>query len=373
MKTTQKSRFLTGKVLTTVALIGILITMIGCSVQAATEPIPEKSQPVSQEQTVEEVQAPAPTYKVLHVMSYHSPWKWTDDQLNGFKAALQGADVEYKVIQMDTKNNNSEEWKEQIAQEAKDLIDTWQPDLVYTNDDDAQKYIVQDLVNTDIPFVFSAVNADPAQYGFVGSKNVTGVIEHQHFVESVELLKQIEPDVKRLAVVIDESPFWEGVTDTMRGEESQLPQNVEIVSWDKILTFEEYKQKTEEYQTTVDAVVLLGVFNFKDENGENVPFQDVLQWTAENSNLPDISFWADRISHGTLASVTVSGYEQGRAAGEMAHDILVEGKDPADIPMEPTVKGEPIINLARAKALGLNIDSEILLTAEVVQDFSWEQ
>ena len=75
-------------------------------------------------------------------MSYHSPWKWTDDQLNGFKAGLQDAEVEYKIIQMDTKNHSSEEWKEQVAQEAKDVIEAWQPDLVYTTDDDAQKYIV---------------------------------------------------------------------------------------------------------------------------------------------------------------------------------------------------------------------------------------
>jgi hypothetical protein len=40
--------------------------------------------------------------------------------------------------------------------------------------------------------------------------------------------------------------------------------------------------------------------------------------------------------------------------------------------MEPTLKGEPVINLARAKKLGLNIDSEILLTAKVLEKFSWE-
>ena len=42
-------------------------------------------------------------FKVLHIMSYHSPWKWTDDQLQGFKDALSGLDIEYKVFQMDTK------------------------------------------------------------------------------------------------------------------------------------------------------------------------------------------------------------------------------------------------------------------------------
>ena len=358
------------EVITLMTLTAIIA--MGCSVAASTGNDTEPSQSVPEQESVaESVEAAAPKFKVLHIMSYHSPWEWTDGQLNGFKSALKGVDVEYKVIQMDTKNHSDEAWREKVAQEAKDLIENWQPDLVYTTDDDVQKYIVQDYVDKDIPFVFSGVNADPAQYGFAGSKNITGVIEHQHFIESVELLKKISPEVEKIAVVIDDSPFWEGVTETMRQEESQLPEGVEIVSYDLILTFDEYKQKVEEYQTTVDAIAMLGVFNFKDENGKNVPFQEVLQWTTENSNLPDFSFWEDRISHGTLSSVTVSSFEQGLAAGEMARAILVDGKSPDTIPMKPTVKGEPVINLARAKALGIDIDSTTLLTAKVIQDFSW--
>jgi hypothetical protein len=41
-----------------------------------------------------------PAFKVLHVMSYHSPWEWTDEQFRGFRDALQGLDIEYRVLQM---------------------------------------------------------------------------------------------------------------------------------------------------------------------------------------------------------------------------------------------------------------------------------
>jgi ABC-type uncharacterized transport system substrate-binding protein len=157
----------------------------------------------------------------------------------------------------------------------------------------------------------------------------------------------------------------------MKQKQSQLPE-VEFISWDVIHTFEEYKQKITAYQTTVDALALIGVFHFKDENGENVPYQDVLKWTAENSNLPDFTFWNDRIRYGTLCTVTVSGYEQGLAAGNIARGILVEGRSPASYPMEPTVKGEPVVSLARAKLLGIKIKSNILLTAKVMEEFEWE-
>ncbi len=104
-----------------------------------------------------------------------------------------------------------------------------------------------------------------------------------------------------------------------------------------------------------------------------MPWQDVVRWTTENSQLPDFSFWKDRIPYGTLCAVYVSGYDQGRAAGRIAHGILVEGRNPASYPMEPTIKGEPIISLARAKRLGIRISSDLLLTATVVTEFQWEQ
>ena len=78
-------------------------------------------------------------WKILHIMSYHSPWKWTDGQLDGFKAALRGLDIEYQVFQLDMKRRTDEGWKQQVSREARELIDTWKPDLVYTSDDYAQE------------------------------------------------------------------------------------------------------------------------------------------------------------------------------------------------------------------------------------------
>ncbi len=70
--------------------------------------------------------------------------------------------------------------------------------------------------------------------------------------------------------------------------------------------------------------------------------------------------------------VSVSGYAQGHAAGEMAKRILVDGVKPGDIPMSVTVKGEPLVSLARARSLGIAISSSVLLSSRVVTDFAWE-
>ena len=97
----------------------------------------------------------------------------------------------------------------------------------------------------------------------------------------------------------------------------------------------------------------------------------VQRWAAEHSLLPDASFWIDRVHHGNLASVTVSELAQGRSAGLLARAILREGRAPASLPVVPTTQGQPAISLARARQLGIQVSSSLLLSAEVVRHFAW--
>ncbi len=174
-----------------------------------------------------------------------------------------------------------------------------------------------------------------------------------------------------MAVVFDDAPIWEAVAKRMKARTGEIP-GINFIAWDTIGTFAEYKDKIREYEKTVDGICLVGIFNFKDENGNNAPYREVLRWTAENSRLPDFSFWIDRAAFGTLCVVSVSGYEQGLAAGRIAREILVEGKSPASFPMRPTTKGQAAISLARAKALDLRIDSKTLLSSKIFCKYGWQ-
>ncbi len=310
-------------------------------------------------------------FKVLHVMSFHSPWEWTESQLNGFKDSLRDVKVEYKVYEMDAKRQSSKDHLQQAGQEAQKLIEEWKPDLVFADDDPAQQYIGVNYVNKDLPIVFCGVNADPQDYKYVGAKNVSGVLEREHFIQSVRLLKQLVPNVQKIAIISDTAPMWQRVIRRMKESQSEL-QGVKVVGYDVIDTFEQYKQVVKAYEGKVDALGFLGIFEFKDADGKNVPYQDVCRWTAENIALPDFSFWVDRVDYGTLCAVTVSAINQGQEAGKIARGILVEGKSPSSFPMEPTTKGEPVISLARARQLGLVPNSSVLLTARVFTKYKWD-
>ena len=58
--------------------------------------------------------------RILHVMSYHSPWRWTDGQLEGFKAGLADPRAQVKVFALDTKRHSS---PEQMAARARRRVE----------------------------------------------------------------------------------------------------------------------------------------------------------------------------------------------------------------------------------------------------------
>ena len=311
--------------------------------------------------------------RIYHVMSFDSPWRWTDGQFAGFKEGLGPSQAEYRVFQMDVKRFSTPEAKADQAAVAWRDIQTWQPDLVYTSDDDALAHIGRLRDASSPPLVFSGANRTLADHGLEQAPNLTGVLEEEHFAESVQLLRTLSGQVRRLAVISDAAPHWAPVIRRIRTRAAAMP-GIELAQVDLTSRYAEFQSRVKHYgQGHADAVVYLGIFNLKDASGRNVPYKTVQRWVTENSALPDISFWIDRIHHGVLCSVTVSEHEQGLAAGRLARAILIDGRRAAELPILPTVKGHPAISLARARQLGITVKATELLSSEIVTEFEWNK
>ncbi|MBN1524106.1 MAG: hypothetical protein JW904_06485 [Spirochaetales bacterium] len=320
-------------------------------------------------------QSSAGPYRILHIMSYHSPWVWTDDQFAGFKEGLNLTNVEYKVHQMDTFGKDDPQLLKLAGKRARDMIESWKPDLVYTSDDYAQKYVATYYLNSSIPFVFSGVNQDPSEYGFDTANNVTGVLERLHIVETISLLKKTIPKtkLKTIAVILDNNISYEGVLEDMKKKITEFPE-LDFSIWKTIETFSDFKKTIKDLHGKADALCIIGISQFKDEQGKSVGYTELLRWVAENSKIPDFSFWEDRSSYGILCTVSVSALEQGRVAGKIAQQILAEKKSPKDIPVLATSKGKAIINLRRIKDLGIPYPpAGVLLSSMVIEKYNWEQ
>ncbi len=114
--------------------------------------------------------------RCLFVSSYHQGYEWSDGVERGLRSVLDGR-CEVRQFDMDTKRQKDEASKRQAAEEARALVESWQPDVVITADDNAAKYLIAPYFrDAEVPFVFCGVNWTASEYGFPYS-NVTGMVE----------------------------------------------------------------------------------------------------------------------------------------------------------------------------------------------------
>lgn len=308
--------------------------------------------------------------KVLLIFSYHPEHPWVIEETRGAEDIFKGKGVELEKSYLDTKRKTSAEWKKKVSGEAVKKIEEFKPDLVIVFDDNACELVAMKYAGKSIPFVFCGMNSNPEDYGFP-AENIAGVVERQHIDGTIDLLKQLVPNVKKVAIITDNSPTSHGFVT--RIEETALPvENSECYTTDD---FDAWKAKVKELQPKVDAIGLFVYHTIKDPEKEGeislLP-EDVLNWTLKNNKLPEFAFFDFTVRKGALCGVTLSGYEQGKAAAEIAIEIL-EGKKPVDIPIKCPEKGNPIVNKRRAEELNITIPTDIVKEIEIIDNGNWEK
>lgn len=314
--------------------------------------------------------------RVLVLHSYHPEYIWLKDVNKGILSGLaeerfdpqKNIAVEY--FYMDTKRKSSEQWKQQAARQAIRKIQDWRPDVVIATDDNAQKYVVAKLKNTGVNFVFLGVNADPMAYDFINSIDnpggtITGSIERARFEQTVRLLKRLAPGTRRIAIACDDGTTGASVVNRVLAQAKDL--NIEVVASRRIGKFSEWKEYVRSVQDKADALLVVVYHTLKDEDGQAVPGDEVLNWTVNNSKLPDIGFWSWAVEGGLLCSEAISGYQQGHYAATVAAYVLM-GQSPGDFPVDKPQRGELCINLARARMLGIEVPADVQRVATVYTD-----
>jgi ABC-type uncharacterized transport system substrate-binding protein len=117
-----------------------------------------------------------------------------------------------------------------------------------------------------------------------------------------------------------------------------------------------------EQQDKADALMVIVYHTLKNSAGEHVHEDEVLNWTVQNSRLPDMGAWSWAVEGGLLCSEAISGYQQGHYAATVASYILM-GQPPSDFAVSRPQRGEICINKARAEMLGIEIPPELMVTA----------
>jgi ABC-type uncharacterized transport system substrate-binding protein len=218
-----------------------------------------------------------------------------------------------------------------------------------------------DLTST-VPIVFDAL--DPVTAGFVDSLarpggNATGFSQFDLAMSGkwLELLKEIAPNVKRVAVLRDPNNIA-GIGQLSSIQALAPPLGVELFPVD----------------VRTPAAIERGVSAFaRAPNGglivTQTPSSDVhralIITLAARHQLPAVYAFRYYVGGGGLISYgpdRLDSYR--RAAGYV--DRILKGEKPADLPVQAPVKFQLTINLKTAKALGLDVPATLLARADEV-------
>ena len=237
--------------------------------------------------------------KVLVVFSYHQEYSWVESLNEGIDESFEGQNVEVEKFYMDTKRKTSDEWKTTITDSAMAKIDSYNPDLLIIIDDNACELIGKQFIGNDLPVVFCGMNKEPSDYGFPTS-NITGCIERISYPGMIGFLKELVPDVEKVAFIADDSPTSQGMYEILDTESL----SVEVTENFATNDFDQWKAKILELQDQVDAIGIIIYNTIIDPlTNESMPPEDVMAWTIANNNLPEFTALDFGVIEGGLWSI----------------------------------------------------------------------
>jgi putative ABC transport system substrate-binding protein len=212
-----------------------------------------------------------------------------------------------------------------------------------------------------VPIV-GGVSDSPMRAGIAASlarpgKNFTGItfLTDEMAGKRIELLKEVAPNARRVAVIFNPLHFDDEVTFARRGAESL---GIELTT--------QPINNVGDLDAALHGVSASGADSLLVISSRLTGIvAGKIARHGQERRLPVIASWREFADSGALLSYGPSRiFEAKRLAGYVQK--VLNGEKPADLPIEQPVKFELVINLKTAKAVGLTIPPSLLGRADEV-------
>jgi putative ABC transport system substrate-binding protein len=232
------------------------------------------------------------------------------------------------------------------------------PDVVLTSGASTVGLMLQ--ATHTVPVVFAGV-ADPVGAGFVDSLarpggNATGFTSYEYSMSGkwLDLLKEIAPGIKRVAVLRD--PTISAGIGQFGAIQTAAPSFGVELSPINVRDVAEMERAVTEFARSGNGGLIVT------PSASALAHRDLIITLAARHHLPAVYYARFWVAGGGLASYGPDYIDQyRRAAGYV--DRILKGEKPADLPVEAPTKYELVINLKTAKALGLTVPPTLLARA----------
>jgi len=268
------------------------------------------------------------------------------EALKGFKASLR-----HKVVAEYDMEGDLDRGRKQVAEIGAKV----KPDLILAVGIWALQALSKEA--STVPVVYAMVLNPPSVIGS-GAKNITGASMNVPVEQTIRVLKQLGPQIRRVGVMFD------------RAKTGYLVARAEAVARDEGLQL--VAREIRSAKEAISALDTLGeqgvdaLWVLPDEtNLAPAVLQQMLLFSYRRK-VPLIGLSESQAQMGALLSLSFASSEDiGRQAGELANSILA-GRAPAEIPYTTARRVRLTVNLKAAQKLGMEIPKSILGAAHSV-------
>jgi len=274
-----------------------------------------------------------------------------DAAREGFKAALADAGLEVEYDEQNAQGDQA------TATSIATTFASADHDLVLAIATPTAQATAQAI--TDVPILVTAVT-EPQEAGLVDSwdapgGNVTGTSDLNPVAEQLQLLTEIAPDAETVGIVHSSGEVNSEIQVELAREAAEdLGLTIEVAT---VTNSGEVQQAADSLD--VDA------FYVPTDNTVVSGIESLLQ-VAEAKSLPVVAAEGDTVERGAIATYGIDYEQLGYQTGEMAARVLLEGADPAEMPIEQQSEFLLIVNPAAAERMGVQIPAEVLERADTV-------
>jgi putative ABC transport system substrate-binding protein len=214
-----------------------------------------------------------------------------------------------------------------------------------------------------IPIVFTIV-IDPVGAGFVEDLsrpggNATGYMMFEYSLSGkwVELLKEIAPGIKRVAVLRDPNTT-SGIGQFAVIQTAAAPVGISVRAIN-VGDASEIERGVEASSRFEDVGLIVTA------SPQSVVHRKLIIALAARHKIPTVYIERLFVTEGGLISYGPNLAEQTRQAATYV-DRILKGEKPADLPVQAPTKYELVLNLKTAKTLGLNVSPSLLARADEI-------
>ena len=206
--------------------------------------------------------------------------------------------------------------------------------------------------DNQIPVVFAA-SSDPVGAGLVSSMdkpgaNITGTSDALNTEAIMNLITAVNPDVKKVGILYSKSE--DSSTQPVKDAEKYLDSK-------GISYVEKTGTTNDEVSSAADALVAEGVDAvFTPTDNTIMKAELAIYEKFQDAGIPQYCGADSFALNGAFCGYGVDYANLGVATADMAADILINGKNPADVPVRTFDNGIATVNTDTCEAIGLDFD-----------------